>query len=112
MNGLRDTEIADVRDIVAAERRQQERIPTCIPLRIVAINGKAAGYDAVCRNLSHGGIAFDSGAALDVGKIIEFEFIHAIDQPCRYYSRILYRHGESYGAYYVNDDCSDIRPQN
>jgi hypothetical protein len=112
MNRLVEPFIPDLDAGVVAERRQQERISMAAPVRIVAINGKPAAHNGVCRNVSHGGLSFDTSAVLHVGKIVEFEFIHSVDVPCRYYSRILYRHGCSYGAYYVNDDGSDIRPQN
>ncbi len=107
-----DSATAEINPGIVAERRQQERLPLYSAVRIVAINGKPAAYDAVCRNVSRGGMAFDTAARLEVGKVIEFEFIHMVDEPCRYFSRILYRQGDSYGAYYVNDDGSDIRPQN
>ncbi len=112
MNRLAESGTAENNPSIAAERRQQERISLSAPVRIVAINGKTAAYDAICRNVSHGGVAFETAEVLDVGKIIEFEFLHMVDHPCRYYTRILYRQGNSYGAYYVNDDGSDIRPQN
>lgn len=103
---------SEVHTHVAADRRQQQRISLCSPVRIVAINGKPAAYNAVCCNVSHGGVAFETAAVLEVGKVVEFEFVYAVDQPCRYSSRILYRNGDSYGAYYVNEDGSEIMPQN
>lgn len=112
MNRLVDSISPEITATILAERRQQERLPISAPVRILAINGKPAAYNAVCRDVSRGGIAFETAAILEVGKIVEFEFIQWVDQPCRFYSRILYRHGNTYGAYYVNDDGSDIRPQN
>ena len=112
MNRLVDSATPEMDACIAAERRQQQRVSLCAPVRIVAINGKPASYNAVCRNVSHGAISLETATTLQVGKIIEFELIQMVDQPCRYYSCILYRHGDTYGAYYVNDDGSDIRPQN
>lgn len=112
MNRLMDSVASEVDARVAAERRQQERLSLCAPVRILAINGKPTAYDAVCRNVSRGGVSIETATTLNVGKIVEFEFLNVVDTPCRYYSRILYRHGDVYGAYYVNDDGSDIRPQN
>ncbi len=112
MNRLIEAFLPEVNPGIAADRRQQERISISAPVRIVAVNGHPACYHAVCCNVSHGGVAFETAAVLEVGKVVEFEFVHDFDQPCRYYSRILYRNGDSYGAYYVNDDGSDIRQQN
>lgn len=98
--------------VAVAERRQQERVAVRTPLRIVTVQGKPAVCDAICTNVSHGGIAFETSATLPVGRMIEFEFALPSDEPCRYCVRVLYRTGNVYGAYYVNEDGSDIFREN
>ena len=97
---------------IAPDRRQQDRMLTNLPIRIVGIDGAPTYYPGICTNLSRGGIGFESSARLEVGKVIEFEFIQVSDQAVRYWVRILFRNGRRYGGYYVNDDGSDIRAPN
>ena len=112
MNPLMELVPLDASPATVSNRRQQERIPISAPVHIVAVSGNPASCEATCRNVSQGGVAFETEAVLDVGKMVEFEFTHRADESCRYYCRILYRDGNRYGAYYVNDDGSEIRPQN
>ena len=66
----------------------------------------------MCTNLSRGGVGFETAARLDVGKVVEFEFVQVVDETMRYGIRILFRSEQRYGGYYVNDDGSDIRAPN
>lgn len=97
---------------LAPDRRQQDRILTKLPMRILAVDGYPVFYPAECTNLSRGGVGFATTARLEVGKVIEFEFVQVIDEPVRYWVRVLFRDNNSYGGYYVNDDGTDIRPSN
>ena len=97
---------------VAPDRRRQDRVLTTLPIRIVSIDGNPVFYSGVCTNLSRGGIAFETSLRLEVGKVIEFEFGQVSDEPVRYWLRVLFRNGQRYGGYYVNDDGSDIRAPN
>jgi hypothetical protein len=97
---------------IAPDRRRQDRILTNLPMRILGVDGIALYHSAICTNLSRGGIAFETSARLEVGKVIEFEFVHVTDEAVRYWVRILFRDNNRYGGYYVNDDGTDIRPTN
>ena len=97
---------------IAPDRRQQDRVITNLPMRILALDGDPVFHPAVCTSLSRGGMGFESAARLEVGKVIEFEFVQVIDEPVRYWVRILFRDNNRYGGYYVNDDGTDIRPAN
>ena len=85
---------------------------TRLPIRIVSIEGNPVFYAGICTNLGRGGVGFDTSAQIEVGKVIEFEFVQVVDQAVRYSLRILFRDEGRYGGYYVNDDGSDIRAPN
>jgi hypothetical protein len=97
---------------LAPDRRRQDRVITSLPIRILSVDGNPVSYPAVCTNLSHGGMGFETTARLEVGKVIEFEFVQVIDEAVQYWVRILFRDNNQYGGYYVNDDGTDIRPAN
>ena len=97
---------------IAPDRRSQDRVNTSLPIRILLVDGNPVCYFAVCRNLGRGGIGFEAAAQLEVGKVIEFEFVQVVDEAVRYSVRILFRDNNRYGGYYVNDDGTDIRPTN
>ena len=97
---------------IAPDRRNHDRILTRLPIRIFSVDGNPVFYPAVCTNLSHGGIGFEVAERLEVGKVIEFEFTHVIDEPVRFWVKILFRDNNRYGGYYVNDDGTDFRPAN
>ena len=96
---------------IAPDRRRQDRVLTNLPIRILSIDGPVF-YPGVCTNLSRGGVGFETVARLEVGKVIEFEFVQVVDEAVRYCVRILFRSDRRYGGYYVNDDGSDIRVPN
>jgi hypothetical protein len=112
MNPLATPVVANSGPEHLPNRRQQERISVRTPVRIVSIHGQPAASEAVCTSISFGGVAFETDAVLEVGRVVEFEFVPAADQPCRYAARVLYRDGNCYGAYYVNADGTDICPLN
>jgi len=97
---------------LAPDRRRQDRILTHLPIRILSVDGDPVFYPGVCTNLSRGGIGFETDARLEVGKVIEIEFVQVIDEAVRYWVRLLFRSDHRYGGYYVNDDGTDIRPPN
>ncbi len=83
-----------------------------MPIRIFSIEGNPVLYPGICTNLGRGGVGFDTSARIEVGKVIEFEFVQVVDEAVRYWLRILFRNEGHYGGYYVNDDGSDIRAPN
>ena len=97
---------------LAPDRRQHDRIRTRLPMRILSIDGNPTAYNGMCTNLGRGGLAFETPARIEVGKLIEFEFVQVVDEPVRYWLRILFRNEGRYGGYYVNDDGSDMRAPN
>jgi hypothetical protein len=97
---------------IAPDRRQQDRVLTRLPIRILSIDGNPVFYAGVCTNLSRGGVGFESSARIEAGKVIEFEFVQVVDEPVRYWVRILFRNEGRYGGYYVNDDGTDMRAPN
>jgi len=97
---------------IAPDRRRQDRVRTRMPIRIFSIDGNPVLYAGVCTNLGRGGVGFETSARIEVGKVIEFEFVQVVDEAVRYWLRILFRNEGHYGGYYVNDDGSDIRAPN
>jgi len=97
---------------LSPDRRRLDRVLTRLPIRILGSDNHPVCYGGVCTNLSRGGVGLETPARLEVGKIIEFEFVQIIDEAVRYRVRILFRHENRYGGYYVNDDGSDIRAPN
>lgn len=97
---------------LAPDRRRQDRVLTRLPIRILSIEGNPVAYPGVCTNLSRGGVGFETSARIEVGKVVEFEFIQVVDEPVRYWIKVLFRDESRYGGYYVNDDGSDIRAPN
>jgi len=45
------------------------------------------------------GWPFETSARIEVGKFAEFEFVQAMDEPVRYWLRILFRNEGRYGGY-------------
>jgi hypothetical protein len=97
---------------IAPDRRHLDRVLTRLPIRILSIDGNSVAHPGVCTNLSRGGVGFDTAARIEVGKVIEFEFVQVVDEPVRYWLKILFRNERRYGGYYVNEDGSDIRNPN
>jgi len=107
-----ETVVTRVEIPIAPDRRRQERVRTRLPIRILSIDGNPVMYAGLCTNLGRGGAGFDTSARIDVGKVVEFEFVKVVDEAVRYWLRILFRDNGHYGGYYVNDDGSDIRSPN
>lgn len=97
---------------IAPDRRHQDRVLTRLPIRILSVDGNPVFYSGVCTNLSRGGLGFETSAKIEVGKVIEFEFVQVVDESVRYWVRILFRNEGHYGGYYVNDDGTDMRAPN
>jgi PilZ domain len=65
---------------VAPDRRRLDRVLTNLPMRILSVDGDPAYYPGVCTNLSRGGIGFETSARLEVGTVVEFEFVQIVDE--------------------------------
>ena len=86
----------------AFDRRRRERIALRIPLRILTYGllvDKAT--EAICTDLSEGGVAFDCEAELNVGDIVILEFHQKSEMAYRCHGRLTYRMGRRYGAYFL-----------
>ena len=92
-----------VRELPAVfDRRSRERIALKIPLRVLSygpLMEKSA--DAVCTDLSEGGVAFDTSSELNVGDIVVLEFPMKGEEPYRCHARLTYRMAKRYGAYFL-----------
>ena len=84
------------------DRRREERLTVCVPVRIVYVSGRRTSYEGTCTNVSSTGAGFDINAVLRVGDEIEFEFRNTDDVPVLHTARILYREGKHYGTYFLN----------
>ncbi len=87
--------------IQALERRSEHRLTVCVPVRVTCVSGDRASIDGICTNVSPTGAGFEFGAVLQVGDIIEFEFRNTNDIPVTYRARVLFRHGNHYGTYFL-----------
>jgi hypothetical protein len=56
----------------------------------------------VCIDLSEGGLAFESGADLDVGDIVELQFPQNDEPSSVQQARLVYRSGLRYGVQFTN----------
>jgi hypothetical protein len=86
----------------AFDRRRRERITLNIPLRILTYGvlvDKAT--EAICTDLSEGGVAFDCSSELNVGDIVILEFHQKGEAAYRCHARLAYRMGHRYGAYFL-----------
>jgi PilZ domain len=95
------------RDPIAPDRRKEERILTCLPIRIVSVGDSPTSYPGLCRNLSHRGVGFETDAPLQVGQVVELEFVQLVDEVVFYSIQILSRNGRRYGGQYVDSDDDD-----
>jgi PilZ domain len=84
------------------DRRRRERIALRIPLRILSCGLLMERSDeAICTDLSEGGVAFDTAAQLNVGDIVLLEFRQKGEAAYRCHARLSYRMGRKYGAYFL-----------
>jgi hypothetical protein len=112
MSNTAESTFAKLQVPIALDRRRQDRVTTRLPIRILAIDGRPTCHNAICTNLSRGGIGFETPVRLEVGKVVDIEFVRVVDEAVRYWVRILFRDNNRYGGYYVNDDGTDIHPTN
>jgi hypothetical protein len=103
MKDLRSRYDAAVAELPPAfDRRDQERIALKIPVRVLnqgLLFERSA--DAVCTDLSEGGIAFETSAQLNVGEVVAVEFQSKSEAVYRCQVRLTYRMGPRYGGYFV-----------
>lgn len=86
----------------AFDRRRRERVTLRIPLRILTYGVLVdKANEAVCTDLSEGGVAFDSESELNVGDIVILEFHQKGEAAYRCHARLAYRMGRRYGAYFL-----------
>ncbi len=84
------------------DRRSRERIALSIPLRVLSYGPlMEKSSDAVCTDLSEGGIAFDTAAELTVGDIVILEFQLKGETAYRCHARLTYRMQRRFGGYFL-----------
>jgi hypothetical protein len=84
------------------DRRSRERIALRIPLRVLSYGVlMEKSDDAICTDLSEGGVAFDTDAQLTVGEIVILEFQARGEAAYRCHARLTYRMGRRYGGYFL-----------
>jgi len=89
----------------AFDRRRRERIALKIPLRVLSYGLLIERADeAVCTDLSEGGVAFDTAAELNVGDIVILEFRQKSELAYRCHARLTYRMGKRYGAHFLGGE--------
>ncbi len=87
------------------DRRRRDRIALRIPLRILSYGLLMEQVnDAICTDLSEGGVSFDTAAVLNVGDVITIEFRQKGEAAYRCHARLSYRAGRKYGAYFLSGD--------
>jgi hypothetical protein len=87
------------------DRRQRERIALKIPVRVLSYGPLMEKADeAICTDLSEGGVAFDAAAELNVGDIVILEFRQKGELAYRCHARLTYRMGKRYGAHFLGAD--------
>ena len=87
---------------LASDRRRHERLLTGLPIRIVSVDDCPTAYSGVCRNLSRGGVQFETDARLQVGQVVELEIVHLADEAVRYSIKLLSHNAQRYGGCYAN----------
>ena len=89
----------------AFDRRRRERIALRIPLRVLSCGLLMEKSDeAICTDLSEGGVAFDTDAELNVGDIVLLEFRQKGEATYRCHARLAYRLARKYGAYFLGGE--------
>jgi hypothetical protein len=87
--------------IQSLERRSENRLSVCVPVRVTLVSGDRTSIEGTCTNVSPTGAGFDIDAVLQVGDVIEFEFRKTNDIPVTYRARVLFRNGNHYGTYFL-----------
>jgi hypothetical protein len=86
----------------AIDRRRAERIALRIPLRILSYGLlMEKSHEAICTDLSEGGVAFNTTAVLNVGDVVTLEFRQKGEVAYRCHARLSYRAGSKYVAYFL-----------
>ncbi len=84
------------------DRRYRERVALRIPLRVLSYGPLAEkSSNAVCIDLSEGGVAFETTAELPVGDIVILEFQLKGEPAYRCHVRLTYRMARRYGGYFL-----------
>jgi hypothetical protein len=84
------------------DRRDRERVAVKIPLRVMSYGPlMERSDDAVCTDLSEGGVSLETEAQLNVGEIVILEFRLKGDPAYRCHARLTYRMGRRYGGYFL-----------
>lgn len=84
------------------DRRNGERITLSIPVRVLSFGPLAErSENAICTDLSEGGMAFETAAELNVGEVVILEFQLKGETPYRCHARLTYRLGRRYGGYFL-----------
>jgi len=87
------------------DRRYRERVALKIPLRVLSYGPLAEkSCDAVCIDLSEGGVAFETPAELPVGDIVILEFQLKGEPAYRCHARLTYRMARRYGGYFLGGE--------
>jgi hypothetical protein len=85
------------------DRRWRERIALNVPVRVISYGLLAeSAEDAVCTDLSEGGVALETGAELNVGDIVVLEFRMRGEAAYRCQARLISRIGRRYGASFIH----------
>lgn len=89
---------------VAVDRRKRERVITFRPISIFSVQDDLTSYSGVCTDLSSGGMGFESKVRLQVGQVVEFEFVQVADDAVRYSIKIQSRDGCRYSCCYTDEE--------
>src|SRR5215467_10376537 len=85
------------------DRRQRERVALHVPVRVISYGLLAeSSEDAVCTDLSEGGVSLETPAQLNVGDIVVLEFRMRGEAAYRCQARLTYRMGRRYGANFIS----------
>jgi hypothetical protein len=86
----------------AFDRRSTDRLALRIPVRVLSYSAASErSEDAICTDLSEGGMAFETPAQLNVGEVVILEFRLRGEAPYRCHARLTYRMGARYGGYFL-----------
>jgi len=84
------------------DRRNRERIALKIPLRVLSYGPlMEKACNAICIDLSEGGVAFETADELNVGEIVILEFHLKGEASYRCHARLTYRMATRYGGYFL-----------
>jgi hypothetical protein len=85
------------------DRRRRERIALNVPVRVISYGLLAeSSEEAICTDLSEGGVALETAAQLNVGDVVVLEFRMRGEAAYRCQARLTYRMGRRYGANFIS----------